>query len=104
MINPSSQRCEPFPLHMDALEFLRTAPPLPRGLLDVIEKVIRVVMVPFAFIVDLAINGVRVFVNAVISLGNCLKGPPKGACMANNTSLSEEFYSAIYRPFCRCSK
>lgn len=77
MINPSSERCKTFHLQMDAIEFLRTAPPLPRSLLEMIDKVIRVVMIPLALIVDFAINGVRIAANLCISVVNWVRGPPR---------------------------
>jgi hypothetical protein len=64
---------------MDALECVKTSPPLPRCLLDIVEKVIRVVLVPFALIIDFFINLVRSVANTCISLANWVLGPVPNA-------------------------
>lgn len=76
MINtPFVQRYQTYPLQMDAFECLKTSPPLPRCLLDIVEKVIRVVLIPFALIIDFFINLVRSIANTCISLANWVSGP-----------------------------
>jgi len=76
MINtPFVQRYQTYPLQMDALECVKTSPPLPRCLLDIVEKVIRVVMIPFALILDFFINLVRSVANVCLSLANWVAGP-----------------------------
>lgn len=80
MINtPFVQRYQTYPLQMDALECVKTSPPLPRCLLDIVEKVIRVVLIPFALIIDFFVNLVRSIANMCISLTNWVAGPHPNA-------------------------
>ena len=76
MFTPTSQRPQAFPYQMDALDCLQNSPPLPKALRDVVETVIRVVLVPFALLADFAINSIRLIGNIFFSVSNWTEDPP----------------------------
>jgi hypothetical protein len=70
----SESRFQLFPLKMDLVDSLKATFPVPCTLRTIVEKVIRVVILPFALIGDLVINSARVLANGCISIANCLGG------------------------------
>jgi hypothetical protein len=73
MIISSSARVQPYPLRLDLVNGLLATYPVPKTLCEVAKRVARAVLIPFAFIVDLAINSVRVVGNFCHNLGCCKK-------------------------------
>ncbi len=73
MIISSSARVRAYPLRLDLVNGLLATYPVPKTLCEIAKRVARAVLIPFAFIVDLAINSVRVVGNICHNLGCCKK-------------------------------
>jgi len=88
MIISNSTKAQPYPLRLDLVNGLLVTHPVPKTLCEIAKRVARAALIPFAFIVDLAINSVRVMGNFCASLGCCKKKavslPPEALTEALN--------------------